>query len=408
MDKKDKRHDQQRLLSTLEQLLAIEATNLKSALDQASDLIVGAIDAEKADAFMLDPTKETLVAEGTSHTPMGVRQHQIGMHLLPLANGGPEAAVFLTGEFYNNGQLESDPSVPLGMTKGLGIRSTMIVPLVVNGERRGVLQACSSRENAFSGDDLSFLHAVSHWVGAIAHRAELVERIAQDAAVQARQVVAEELVTVLAHDLRNYITPLKGRLSIIRDRAHREDRPRDIEDAEAATRAVRRLQALITDLLDVARLDQGVFSLSREPLNFVTLVEEATGVMQTGKLDILLRVPDELRVEADPERLKQALENLIANALRHSPRGVPVDVELAGERRDDGEWAVLTIRDEGPGIAPELMPRLFTRFASGPDSAGLGLGLYLARSIAEAHGGTLTVTSSPGQGTSFQLALPAL
>ena len=408
VDKKDKRDGQQRLLSTLEQLLAIEATNLKSALDQASDLIAGAIDAEKADAFILDPTKETLVAEGTSHTPMGVRQHQIGLHLLPLANGGPETVVFFTGESYHNGHLERDPSVPPGMTKGLGIRSTMIVPLVVNGERRGVLQACSSKENAFSDDDLSFLHAASHWVGAIAHRAELVERIAQDAAAQARQVVAEELVTVLAHDLRNYITPLKGRLSILLDRAHRENRPRDFEDAEAAARAVRRLQALITDLLDVARLDQGVFSLSREPLNLVTLVEETTGVMQTGKLDILLRVPDELRVEADPERLKQALENLIANALRHSPGGVPVDVELASERRDDGEWAVLTIRDEGPGIAPELMPRLFTRFASGPDSAGLGLGLYLARSIAEAHGGTLTVTSSPGQGTSFQLALPAL
>lgn len=408
MDKKDKRDGQQRLLSTLEQLLSIEATNLKSALDQASDLIVGAIGADKADAFILDPTKETLVAEGTSHTPMGVRQHQIGMHLLPLANDGPEAAVFFTGEFYNNGHAESDPTMPPGMTKGLGIRSMMIVPLVVNGERRGVLQACSSKQDAFSEDDLSFLHAVSHWVGALAHRAELVEHIAQDAAAQARQVVAEELVTVLAHDLRNYITPLKGRLSILLDRAHREDRPRDIDDADAALRAVRRLQALITDLLDVARLDQGVFSLSREPLNLVTLVEEATGVMQTARLDILLRLPDELRVEADPARLKQALENLIANALRHSPKGVPIDVGLASERREDGEWAVLTIRDEGPGIAPELMPRLFTRFASGPDSTGLGLGLYLARSIAEAHGGTLTVTSSPGQGTSFQLALPAL
>jgi signal transduction histidine kinase len=119
-------------------------------------------------------------------------------------------------------------------------------------------------------------------------------------------------------------------------------------------------------------------------------------------------VPDELRVEADPDRLKQALENLIANALRHSPKGVPVDVELAGERRDDGAWAVVSVKDEGPGIATELMPRLFTRFASGPDSTGLGLGLYLARSIAEAHGGALTVTSSPGQGTTFQLALPAL
>ncbi|HEX8599496.1 MAG TPA: GAF domain-containing sensor histidine kinase [Chloroflexia bacterium] len=408
MNGKDRRDGQQRLLSTLERLLAIEATNVKSALDQASDLIVAAINADKSDAFLLDPTKETLVAVGTSHTPMGVRQHQIGMHLLPLANGGPEAAVFHTGECYRNGHADRDPSVPLGLTRGLGINSMIIVPLDVAGERRGVVQACSSKKDAFSEDDLSFLEAVSHWVGAVAHRAELVERIAQDAAVQARQVVAEELVTVLAHDLRNYITPLKGRLSMMLDRAQREGRVRDIEDAEAATRAVRRLQALITDLMDVARLDQGVFSLSREPLNLVALLQEATGVMQTGKLDIILRAPDELRVEADPERLKQALENLIANALRHSPKGMPVDVGVASERRDDGWWAIITVSDEGPGIAPELMPRLFTRFASGPGSTGLGLGLYLARSIAEAHGGTLTVASSPGEGTSFQMALPLL
>ncbi|MDQ3928141.1 MAG: GAF domain-containing sensor histidine kinase [Chloroflexota bacterium] len=408
MDKKDRRDGQQRLLSTLEQLLAIEGTNVKSALDQASDLIASAINADKSDAFLLDPTKETLVAVGTSHTPMGIRQHQIGLHLLPMANDGPEAAVFNTGECYHNGHVDRDPSVPVGMIRGLGIRSMLIVPLDVAGERRGVVQACSGKEDAFSDEDLSFLEAVSHWVGAVAHRAELVERIAQDAALQARQVVAEELVTVLAHDLRNYITPLKGRLSMMLDRAMREGRERDIEDAEAATRAVRRLQALITDLMDVARLDQGVFSLSREPLNLVTLLQEATGVMQTGKLDIVLRTPDELRVEADPERLKQAIENLIANALRHSPKGMPVDVEVMSQRRDDGEWAIVTITDEGPGITPELMPRLFTRFASGPGSEGLGLGLYLARSIAEAHGGTLTVESSAGKGTRFQLALPSL
>ena len=83
-------------------------------------------------------------------------------------------------------------------------------------------------------------------------------------------------------------------------------------------------------------------------------------------------------------------------------------MEVDGEEREDGAWALLTVRDSGPGIAPELLPKLFTRFARGEGSQGLGLGLYLARGIAEAHGGTLTVDSTPGKGTRFVLALPGL
>jgi two-component system OmpR family sensor kinase len=398
----------QRLLSTLEQLLAIESTNLESALNQASDLIAPAINAEKIDAFLFDPSNETLVAVGTSNTPMGIRQHKIGMDRLPLANDGPEVQVFTTGGSYHTGHADKDPEVLVGYSKGLGVRSMMVVPLVVSGERRGVLQACSSKHDAFSEEDLNFLGAVGHWVGAITHRAELTERITQEAAAQARQVAADELVMVLAHDLRNYITPLLGRLSLISTRARREGRELDVEDADAATRGVRRLHALVTDLLDVARLDQGIFALSRQPMDLVTMLQETVGIVQTGKLDIILRAPDELRVDADSQRIKQALENLIANALRHSPKGVPITIDVASEKRDDGRWAIIDVRDEGPGIPPELMPRLFTRFTPGPGSTGLGLGLYLARSIAEAHGGTLIASSALGKGTTFKLSLPML
>jgi two-component system OmpR family sensor kinase len=108
---------------------------------------------------------------------------------------------------------------------------------------------------------------------------------------------------------------------------------------------------------------------------------------------------------ADPDRLRQALENVLANALQHSPVGAAVGVAIVREQRSDGLWAVVSVQDQGPGIAPELLPRLFTRFAAGPQSVGLGLGLYLAHSIAAAHGGTLTVASTPGAGDCFQFAL---
>lgn len=427
---------QSRLLATLEQLLATEGTNVKTALDQSSDLIASAVRADKADVFLYDPSKESLVAMGTSHTPMGVRQHQIGLDFLPLANGGQEAAVFQTGTNYHTGHAEQDPDILPGFTKALGIHSMMIVPLDVNGERRGVLQTCSSKPEAFSQDDLKFMEAVSHWVGALTHRAELTERIGRDAAAQARQVVAEELITVLAHDLRHYMTPLRGWLGIVLERARRDGRAVDVTALDTASRAVDRLEALIRDLLDVGRLDQGLFSVSRQPVDLVALVRDTASAMgstattnsmqpgrdgrderegqtlQAEKADIFLRVPDELVVEVDPARLRQALENLLSNALKHSPKGMPVWVEIGSEKRfkADGpgeeEWAAISVHDDGPGIPAELLPRLFTRFASGPNSQGLGLGLYLARSIAEAHGGTLTVESNPGQGTTFQLCLP--
>lgn len=111
-------------------------------------------------------------------------------------------------------------------------------------------------------------------------------------------------------------------------------------------------------------------------------------------------------LQADPARLSQVVQNLVGNAIQHTPPGTSVVVKLGKEHRADGEWAVLDVHDEGPGIPGDLLPRLFTRHGAGAESAGLGLGLYLARGIAEAHGGTLTVESELGNGTTFHLALP--
>jgi len=125
---------------------------------------------------------------------------------------------------------------------------------------------------------------------------------------------------------------------------------------------------------------------------------------QTAQAPIEVRTPEELVAVADPKRLAQALENLLANARTHSPQGAPITLELGPQTRAGQAWVTFTVSDQGPGIAPEVLPRLFTRFASGTESDGLGL--FLAHEIAAAHGGSLTVDSRPGQGTRFTLALP--
>jgi DNA-binding NarL/FixJ family response regulator len=182
------------LLRTLERLLALDALELKPTLDEASQLVAEALGADKVDVFLLDPAKATLAALGTSDTPMGRLQHAIGMERMPLANGGRAVQVFEHGASYIIGHADEDPEELRGITQGLGVRSELLCPLAVGGERRGVLQAMCERPDAFSPRDLQFLEAVARWIGMLTHRAELVEQRVAEATEQARREATEELL----------------------------------------------------------------------------------------------------------------------------------------------------------------------------------------------------------------------
>jgi two-component system, OmpR family, sensor kinase len=394
-----------KLLATLGQLLAIQATTVKPALDTASTLIADALGADKVDTFLYDSTKHTLVAVGTSATPMGQQQRALGLDRLPLANGGRAVEVFQTGQVYHYGQVDTDLEELRGIREGLGVRSQVCVPLAIDGVRRGVLQADSAQRDAFSVENAHFLEAVANWVGMVIQRAELVEQLTREATQEAQRLVAEELVTVLAHDLGNYLTPLLGQVQILHKRAVREGRAREVRDATMLQQGLLRLQRLIADLLDIGRIEQGVFTVSRQPVNLSEVAREAASALQTAEFRVEIQAPDELVVMVDPNRIEQAIANLLSNARRHAP-GSPVLVFIECEQQGDTLWASLNVQDRGPGIAPEVVPHLMKRFVRGRHSQGLGIGLYLARSIAEAHGGTLEVTSTVGQGTTFRLRVP--
>jgi two-component system OmpR family sensor kinase len=394
--------------SVLERLLAIPATELREALDAAARLIAEALGAEKVDAWFKEPDAEALTAVGVSDTPMGREQRRLGLDRVSLANREPIAGTYCTGVPYLTGQADQDPRMLAGVTEGLGIRSVAAVPMEVAGERRGVLQAASAEAGRFTEADLHLLGLVARWVGLVAHRAELVDQIRRHAVEQGRRRVADELISVVAHDLRNRLTPATARLQIAQRRAAREGRERDAMDLAEAQRALRRLERLVSDILDAGRIQTGLFSLEMAPTDLVGLAREVAGALDTESNPIRVEAAhDDICVMGDADRLRQALENLVSNAVKHSPEQAPVVVSLGRDEDGARPTAWVCVSDRGPGIPPDVLPRLFDRYAAGPGSAGLGLGLYLARGIAAAHGGSLTVESRPGEGAHFTLTLPA-
>ena len=399
--------DQQaKFLLLLQQLLSIPVTEVKAGLNQAGHLISVALDADKVDILVYDPALASLIAIGTSETPMSQRQRELGLDRLPIANGGRVVEAFQTGQPYINGRVDEDETVLPGFRVGLGIRSMVAMPLEVNGELRGCVTFSSSERDKFHAEQVAMLRAVTHWVGLVLHQAELVERIASDRAERARQGVAEELIAIMAHDLRNYLNPLTLGVQVLERRAQRDKREADLQTLKTIESSLGRLRKLVTDLLDASRLEHGLFALTLEQVNLRQLADETAMMLSTPQAPIRLQAREDVYVQADANRVRQALENLLVNAQQHTPVGVPVVMEVYRTQREGKDVAVLHIRDEGPGIAAELLPKLFTRFGAGKGSLGLGLGLYIAYGIANAHRGTLTVTSTPGEGASFCLYLP--
>jgi signal transduction histidine kinase len=241
----------------------------------------------------------------------------------------------------------------------------------------------------------------------VAHRAELMEEIGRNAVEQGRRAAADELIAVLAHDVRNYLAPISERLYLLRMLADKRGDKAESNHAQLALRSVTGLSKLVTNLLDVARLDKGLFDLDVEPVDLCCLAEETAGALSRPDHPVIVKSSGPVLVSGDRTRLRQCLDNLISNALGHSPRSAPVNVFIREQGEGGSGWAHLEVIDEGPGVPEEILPHIFDRYVTGrAKTGGVGLGLYLANRIAQAHGGRINVESTPGKGSRFKLCLP--
>jgi len=280
--------------------------------------------------------------------------------------------------------------------------SGMAVPLVAGGKIIGVITFLSATPSrVYAAEDMRLANEIAQ------HAALAVENARLYSSAQRAIQDRDDVLGVVAHDLRNPLGTILMQAHIMRRRApEREKKP-----PERIERAATRMNRLIQDLLDVARMDAGRLTIARNGLPARRVIKDAfeahRAEASSRSVDLRLDVaPDLPELWADRDRLLQVFENLIGNSLKFTEPGGRVTI---GAMPRDGE-VMFRVEDTGSGIAPQDQPHVFDRFWQAHKSSrrGAGLGLPIVQGIVEAHGGHVWLESSPGRGSTFYFTIPSL
>jgi signal transduction histidine kinase len=294
------------------------------------------------------------------------------------------------------------------LIRELGTRSAIVAPLIARGNLLGVLTLGSGTpERRYGQKEFELALEVTRRASIAYDNARLYQQ-AQEA-IRIRDV----FLMVAAHELRTPLTSLKLRLSTLHRMAHQA--PEQVVRADALLRELprieaqtERLRALVEQLLDVSHISAGRFELTREEVDLCQVVQEVVEDLREQLSRSGSRL--ELRTECpvlgwwDRLRLEQVVANLLENAIKFG-QGKPLEVRVEPEP----DRVRLVVRDQGIGFPSEAKARIFEKFeraVSERHYGGLGLGLFIARQIVEAHGGTISVESAPGEGSTFTVVLP--
>jgi len=292
---------------------------------------------------------------------------------------------------------------------GLGLHSRLVAPLLTGARAIGMLSLLRSEEDAFSEEEVELVGLLGRLVAAAAQnlRSYELERRTVDE-LRRLSTLRADFVSLVSHELRTPMAAMVGAGLTLKERWR--DLAAEQRDAFLGliVTETERLARLVGEVLDTSRIDAGTFSYRFDRVDLTGLLEEATAAatLAQHEVPVVLRVPQVLPVvEGDSARLRQVLANLIDNAVKYSPSGQPVEVRATAA----GAGVAVDVVDRGPGIAAsdqQLVFEKFGRVQGANAKPGTGLGLYIAKAIAEAHGGALEVQSTPGLGATFTLTLP--
>ncbi|MFL5920658.1 MAG: ATP-binding protein [Gaiellaceae bacterium] len=292
----------------------------------------------------------------------------------------------------------------------LGLHCRLATPLLQGARTIGMLSLVRRDVDAFSAEEIELAGLLGRLVASAVQniRAYETERKTVEE-LRRLSALRADFVSLVSHELRTPMAAVIGSARTLQQR-WRELSPDQRESfLELIAGETNRLAELISDVLDTSRIEAGTFSFRFRDVDLAQLINDVVATAQLGQDEVHLRaeVHDLLpEIRGDAERLRQVLTNLIDNAIKYSPIGSEVEVHAYPE---DGRVRI-DVRDRGPGIAREDQTLIFEKFGrvtgSGATRPGTGLGLFIARSIAEAHGGVLEVQSAPEQGATFTLELP--
>jgi signal transduction histidine kinase len=292
----------------------------------------------------------------------------------------------------------------------VGMRARVLTPLAVAGRPLGALSLSRAEPASFSREDVELLTLLGR---------QLATAVENTRAFEAERAAAEELrrlsalradfVSLVSHELRGPMASVVGCAATLRQRWRSltpEQRESFLGLIEEETS---RLAGLVGDVLDTSRLEAGTFTYAFADVDLEGMVNEVTALVDMGQEEVAVRaeVAGPLpAVRGDRERLRQLLINLVTNAVKYTVSGD--EVEVRAEARNG--LLDVSVTDHGPGISHEDQRLIFEKFGRAPTAGGskpgAGLGLFIARSIAEAHGGSLRVESAEGRGARFTVRLP--
>jgi PAS domain S-box-containing protein len=292
------------------------------------------------------------------------------------------------------------------------------IPLIVNGHAIGAMELELSTARTILPEDRAFMEVLSQQCAQALERSRLYEaersmRAEAEAAVHLR----DQFLTIAAHELKTPLTTLMGNAELFQRRHAKEDdlNERDQRNIGMIIDQARRLNRMIAALLDISRIQSGQLSIEQAPIDLVRLLMRVVAEVRLSLTQHTIEVASEipkrhkLIVLGDELRLEQVLQNLLQNAIKYSPGGGLIQVQL----QHRGQYALIAITDRGIGVPSEAMPLLFQRFyrATNADPrhiSGMGVGLYVVREILELHGGSIDVESTEGQGSTFTVELPLM
>ncbi len=384
---------------------ATRASDLQDLLQRTLDRILQVLGVEMGDAWVIQESGADVI-HFERNLPPGLSQE--------IAKVALEAQITLPEpQAVADWRTESSQRSPLGpvMTR-FGILASLIAPILVEERRIGGLGVASSEPRSWSPEEMALVEAVGRQVGAVAERLRLLDELqASNQQLQEAIRAKDEMIQNVSHELRTPLTMIRGYTELMREKRLGPLTPQQEEAVEALFRNAERLHFMVHRLLTLQTLDPNAFEqIDISPAEWLERTAKSwqPRAREAG-IQIVLDIPPDLpTIRGAPDLLNQVMDNLLDNAIKFSPSGGEVRVSAWRE----GSELIVAVSDQGVGVPPDKLERIFDRFYQVDGSStrrfgGMGIGLTLCREIIEGQGGRIWAESAgEGMGSTIYFTLP--